>query len=300
LKRAYTSLTSPTLLKTNLIDEIKQGQLGDCYFLAGLSAISEWSTRIKSSILTQTITPAGVFAAKVFIKGVPTTVVVDDYLLFYKTYAMLNFEQQAPDGTIWAALMEKVFAKASSSYENIIGGYLQEAMTFVLGLPTSYTSMGSLGYVASNSTTIQIAADAAWAAIWAADKANYVIETAVGSSNTFGLVNGHAYSLLGAYVVNDTGVISKLYKIRNPWSRDVYNGKWNDSDTASWTPAAINQTDFVKNLGDGVFWIDYRDFVQAFSSYSIGYINDKYVHSTIEAVDTLTTQSFNFTVPTSQ
>lgn len=127
-----------------------------------------------------------------------------------------------------------------------------------------------------------------------------MIQTAVGSSNPFGLVNGHAYSLLGAYVVNDTGVISKLYKIRNPWSQDVYNGKWNDSDTASWTPAAISQTGFVKNLGDGVFWIDYRDFVRAFSSYSIGYINDKYVHSTVEAVDTLTLQSFNFTVPTSQ
>lgn len=75
---------------------------------------------------------------------------------------MLNFEQQAPDGAIWAALMEKVFAKASSSYENIIGGYLQEPLTFMLGLPTSYTSISSLGYVASNTTTIDIAADKAW------------------------------------------------------------------------------------------------------------------------------------------
>ena len=145
-------------------------------------------------------------------------VVVDDYLLFYKTYAMLNFEQQAPDGAIWAALMEKVFAKSSSYYENIIGGYLQEAMTFILGAPTKYVSMSSLGYSSADKTTVPAAAAKAWTEIAAADKSNYVIECAVGSYNNYGLVNGHAYSLLGAYTVNQTGLITQLYKIRNPWS----------------------------------------------------------------------------------
>jgi hypothetical protein len=67
---------------TSYNKDIYQGSLGDCYFLAALAAIGEEPDRIKDVILTQTYNSAGIFAAEVFIRGVPTLVTVDDYLPF--------------------------------------------------------------------------------------------------------------------------------------------------------------------------------------------------------------------------
>jgi calpain-15 len=73
----------------NMVDEINQGQLGDCYFLAGLAAIGEWKQRLAGSFLTNTTNPGGVFAVRVYIAGVPTVVTVDDQLPYDPTYGWL-------------------------------------------------------------------------------------------------------------------------------------------------------------------------------------------------------------------
>lgn len=55
-----------------------------------------------------------------------------------------------------------------------------------------------------------------------------------------GLVGGHAYSLISANVITaaNGATIARLYRLRNPWSTDVYTGKWSDLDTVNWTPSA--------------------------------------------------------------
>jgi hypothetical protein len=55
--------------------------------------------------------------------------------------------------------------------------------------------------------------------------------------NEFGLPFGHAYTLLGVVELKSLNgtVEHQLYKIRNPWGIDSYNGTWNDNDNISWT-----------------------------------------------------------------
>jgi hypothetical protein len=57
------------------------------------------------------------------------------------------------------------------------------------------------------------------------------------TNNAFGLPYGHAYSLIGAYVVTDAaGVKHNLIHVRNPHGEDQkYNATWNDGDSAHWT-----------------------------------------------------------------
>lgn len=88
-KRAYSQLPGAMIYGSNMIGEINQGQLGDCYFLAGLSAIGEWKQRLAGAILTNTTNPGGVFAVRVYIGGVPTVVTVDDQLPYDPTYGWL-------------------------------------------------------------------------------------------------------------------------------------------------------------------------------------------------------------------
>ena len=60
-------------------NDILQGQLGDCYFLASLSAIAEYPNRIKKIFLTHEVNEAGCYAVTMYINGEKRTVVVDDY-----------------------------------------------------------------------------------------------------------------------------------------------------------------------------------------------------------------------------
>lgn len=53
-----------------------------------------------------------------------------------------------------------------------------------------------------------------------------------------GLVNNHAYTLIGHSLVTVGSVTHKLYHIRNPWGNDnSYNGQWSDASPL-WTSSA--------------------------------------------------------------
>ena len=168
--------------------------------------------------------------------------VVDDKLPYNSTYSYLNFAKQSDSGAVWGPLMEKVWAKVNGNYENVIAGTAKEAFASLLGSPgVSYSMTGTIiGYSSTDSTTITTATTAAWTLISAYDTAGYMMACAVGTSNSYGLVNSHAYTLLGAYTITGTtgATTNKLYKIRNPWGTDSYTGNWNDGDTTRWTASA--------------------------------------------------------------
>lgn len=47
-----------------------------------------------------------------------------------------------------------------------------------------------------------------------------------------GIINGHAYSVISVYKYEDKGV--KLLKLRNPWGKHEWKGKWSDTDLKTW------------------------------------------------------------------
>jgi hypothetical protein len=62
--------------------QVNQGGLGDCYFMAASAAIGEWPSLVKSVFLTQNKNKAGIFALKVFIRGKPYVISIDDNIMF--------------------------------------------------------------------------------------------------------------------------------------------------------------------------------------------------------------------------
>lgn len=77
----------------------------------------------------------------------------------------------------------------------------------------------------------------AWNLIVNAVNNGFLIGADTSSSPPFGMVGGHAYSVVSTHEIKDsTGVVrNRLFRIKNPWGQDVYNGPWNDGDTARWT-----------------------------------------------------------------
>ena len=59
-------------------DDIRQGAVGNCYFLSCLSSIAEYPERIKKIFLTDRVNKAGCYAMKFHVDGVPREIVVDD------------------------------------------------------------------------------------------------------------------------------------------------------------------------------------------------------------------------------
>lgn len=73
-----------------------------------------------------------------------------------------------------------------------------------------------------------------------ADKRNYIMTTGtegedVGAGDPlrkFGLVSGHAYTLIGANDVKlNNGQTVRLVQVRNPWGEFEWTGKWSDKDS---------------------------------------------------------------------
>ena len=77
-----------------------------------------------------------------------------------------------------------------------------------------------------------------------------------------GLVSGHAYSLLDIKDVDYNGKTT-LIKLRNPWSKEKYNGPWKDGDS-KWTDARKQQVGGLTVKDDGAFWMEYKTFLRYF------------------------------------
>ena len=60
--------------------------------------------------------------------------------------------------------------------------------------------------------------------------------------------------------------------MRNPWSREEYNGPWRDDDPA-WTPEWKEQENLVK-ADDGVFWMPYKNFMKFFRKTGVAFYDD--------------------------
>jgi hypothetical protein len=64
-------------------NDVDQGALGDCYFLASCSATAEFNSRFSRAFVTTTYPQEGIIVMRARILGVERTIAIDDYLPFY-------------------------------------------------------------------------------------------------------------------------------------------------------------------------------------------------------------------------
>lgn len=235
---------------------------------------------------------------RVFVRGLPQTLVVDDYIPFanwgYGYYAPL-FAQQSSDGAIWGMLTEKVWAKYNGVYDNLEGGWPLEFYDFVGGVP-------SIEYSNTDASTVNTNGLNAYNYISTALNNSYAVGTSVAycngaEYNSVGIVCGHAYTITNTCkIYGSSGAVTNyLIHIRNPWGTDTDNLNWADGDTTHWTTANKAQCGYVNNTSDGDFWVDANDYVNYFDEFQIGYFIDSYVHNVLDIQgDTGTTNTYYF------
>lgn len=125
-----------------------------------------------------------------------------------KRYSPVN-AKRSDSGAWWLPILEKAYAKFTLTYASLSGGNEWEALRAMTGMPVA------------NYQTSSFSSNQLYDFIKYCDTAGYVM-TAGCYGSSYGLVAGHAYSMLG--VNDDTGRIV----MRNPWSSESYRGPGGD------------------------------------------------------------------------
>ncbi len=270
--------------------DVKQGSLGNCYFLSALAALTEFPNIIYNIFKTKEISKNGLYEIGMFIDGEWQIVIVDDYIPFNIERDTFAFTQ--PNGVeIWVILLEKAWAKINRGYVNIIGGNPSEPLTAFTGFNVKNIDLEN--YSKDNDKRKiketddenmpdepqKLSIDDLWNTILESDQLNYIMccnskidNKTCNSINSKNIVTQHAYTLIGAKGINYKGELIRLCKIRNPWGTVEFNGDWSDSSD-KWNEELNRIFDHqIKNdseLNDGIFFMSIEDLVKYYDSINI-------------------------------
>ena len=254
-------------------DDINQGGLGDCWFLAAISGIAEKPGRMETAFLNKEnyLNEAGIYAFNFYSLGVPHTVVIDDYLPVrqlsnghYKTL----FAEIGDDNSLWGAMIEKAFAKYWGNYGHIVSGSSNIAMKTLIGSPFKT--------IKTDEKTVD------WLWDWIHKYANTDHMLTAGSrgtsdddKNEHGLVDNHAYTLLKSVQLS-TG--ERLVQLRNPWGRDSFHGDWSDK-SGKWNDSLAKEAGLKVDQEDGLIFMSIEDFKKMYDVLW-GNVDPSYYHRT--------------------
>mmetsp|Transcript_13759 Transcript_13759/g.55169 ORF Transcript_13759/g.55169 Transcript_13759/m.55169 type:complete len:406 (-) Transcript_13759:9341-10558(-) len=253
------TLVKPTIGFSSL--DVKQGSVGDCWFLSALAVLAERPDLINQVALTQEPSAIGKYSFRLFIDGQWQVYDIDDHLPMKGE--LPAFSQTSRD-QIWVPLLEKAYAKAHGSYWSISGGEIAEAMLELTACPTETISFSSSTFD-SNET---------WERLVSFSSSQFPMGCATATGGD-GLVGMHAYSILEVKTLTGLlpGIQTKMHeyfprkrissadtvqpppqdraedqiaddgslrvlRIRNPWGKREWKGAWgsNSEVTAAKRP----------------------------------------------------------------
>jgi hypothetical protein len=232
-KYAYTKFSGVPFVKgagdADAIDpnDVKQGQLGDCYLLSALAAIARANPDVIRRLVsgpnadgTFNVTiysdTGGLFSTEWTPKTVKVTPTFPSYTWGAPAYAERGDIDPAQGGPeLWVMLIEKAYATVEGGYSDIVGGYGRKALTRLTGVesksfnPDDYTDV----QVAS---TIKYYLSAKWAVTAGSDW--YVRDAYKNEARKKGIVLEHEYSVVA---VDDKKLTIDL---QNPWGDEHITG----------------------------------------------------------------------------
>jgi len=215
-------------------NDVRQGGVGDCYFLAVLSSLAQTDP----GTIRQAIAPLGdgSYAVRFFSNGQASYIRVDADLPVYGDISVRAFANISPEGELWVALAEKAYAQfrtGANSYASLAGGWMTPVYTTITGASASdvYTSGATEADLASR--------------ISQALQAGNAVSAASISAGSTAIVGNHAYEVRSVQYVNGQWTVT----VYNVWGQD---GKQVDS-----------------NYSDGLVTLTMSQFKQVFTALCI-------------------------------
>jgi hypothetical protein len=188
----------PRLFNDNIDpNDIRQGSLGNCWFLAAIASLAENPALVRRLFITDEYNEFGIYQLRICKNGEWVVVTIDDYVPWYMNGGPMF--STANGNELWAILLEKAYAKLHGNYWQLRAGYVADAMMDLSGSPTKWYQFPKsrriydkiIGY-----------ADKFWEILLQADESNYIMCAGTpgvdiytegdGPNEDFGIVPGHA------------------------------------------------------------------------------------------------------------
>ncbi|XP_066122929.1 calpain-13 isoform X1 [Saccopteryx bilineata] len=240
--------------------DIKQGETGDCWFLAALGSLTQNPQHLQKILMNQSFSHqyAGIFCFRFWQCGQWVEVVVDDRLPVLNDECLFVHPFQN-NQEFWPCLLEKAYAKFHGSYLCLHYGYLPDALVDLTGGVVTSIDLHS-----SPSDLVKVVKTAARAEslITCATPAG---PTGMASEMDNGLVSQHAYTVTGAEQIQYGRGWEDLIRLWNPWGNTEWRGRWRDGSLEWQETHDPRKSQLYKNKHDGEFWMSCQDFQENFS-----------------------------------
>lgn len=262
------------------IDDIDQGQLGDCWFLASIAAVvDEAPDKLRNEVLgaaEQMFNHEdydGRLEFTFYDQGEPVTVEIDDTIPCWHNgaeHVPIFCTSNRDNKEFWSTLLEKAFAKMHGGYKSIEAGKMANGISYLTGFLTiQVNGMGM--FRSSSGETYGIPSDEVLI--------KYIRKGVACGAGTDGgndtedingIVLGHAYTVLGHISIGGTD----LAVLANPHGQGgkEWMGPWSDN-SAEWDDFPDEKQQIIDTFGgttrgnkDGVFCMTIHDFRDYFEN----------------------------------
>ncbi|XP_069028560.1 calpain-1 catalytic subunit-like [Embiotoca jacksoni] len=244
--------------------DFNQGQLGNCWFLASLGALTFQNHIFKQVVPLEQVFEedyCGLFHFRFWRFGKWMDVVIDDKLPTLN--GRLICVHAKDQNEFWAALLEKAYAKVCGSYTDMKAGTPSEAMMDFTGgvhmcvnLSKPPPDLWELMCRAGQSNTLMGCSTPP-----GEKRDNSVLPN--------GLVEGHAYTLTGVKQMMSRGQLVHLVRVLNPWGKGEWNGDWSDRSSLWQTVSSQDRNMCLTVDNDGEFWMTLEDFCKFYTELDI-------------------------------
>ena len=132
-RRAKDIFPEPHLFENDIsVNDVRQGKIGNCYFLSSLAALCEFPVLISDIFITKDYNLNGIYELQLYIDGEKQIVYLDDYFPCIKDTNVPYFAK--PNSfELWVMLLEKAWAKINGGYANIVAGWPCDVMRALTG-----------------------------------------------------------------------------------------------------------------------------------------------------------------------
>ncbi|KAM9127139.1 calpain-10 isoform 3-T4 [Pangshura tecta] len=269
--------SAPRLFSDNPQEvQVKQGILGDCWFLCACVALQK-----SKYLLTKVIPPGqpswtdetytGCFTCQVWQFGHWVEVTIDDRLPCLR--GKLCFSQCQTEDVFWLPLLEKVYAKVHGSYEQLWAGQVADALVDLTGGLAERWTLKDPGRSMERERTGRVLEKMVFRRLMNL-KERCVISCSVLSSRQGASELGEFHAFIVSDMLHLSRVLGKeiiLLRIRNPWGRRCWKGHWREGGEGWSQLDPVVASELLSQIQEGEFWVEEEEFFKEFDEITIGF-----------------------------
>ncbi|XP_057602705.1 calpain-10 isoform X2 [Hippopotamus amphibius kiboko] len=276
-RRPQEICATPQLFADNPQEgRVKQGLLGDCWFLCACAALQK-----SQHLLGQVFPPGqpswldqtyrGSFTCRVWQFGRWVEVTVDDRLPCLA--GRLCFSRCQREDVFWLPLLEKVYAKVYGSYERLWAGQVADALVDLTGgLAERWNLKDVAGASGQQDRPGGTGRRTCRQLLSLKDRCLLSCSVLSPRAGTRELGEFHAFIVSDLCELRGlAGQSVLLLRIHNPWGRRCWQGPWREGGEGWSQVEPSAEAQLLSRLQEGEFWVEEDEFLREFDEVTIGF-----------------------------